>query len=415
MHRAGLDPAGSGSARKFLLTCSLVLTGLGLLGLGLVQHTPTTSGAFTRAAAVVPLAHTAITDAVTQPSTTAPPAPPAPAPAPPNVRGTLPVGKGMWIYMPERADGGNSQAIVARAQRVGLTHIYVRTGSSKSGFYGAGFLDGLLPAAHAAGIRVYGWDFPYFDDVGADVARAYQAIHYTTPSGDRIDGFAADIELRSMGVNISPDTAMTYGDALRNSVGYAFPLIAVVPRPSPTLVSYPYEQVVASFDAVAPMIYWMGNDPAVAVSQAWSRLAPLGKPLFPVGQAYDGGPEGGPAGVPSPAMLQRFMEAAAASGASGVSFWSWQHADDPAWQTITDAALFKLPAAPAEPFRVDQIRAYQVLLSGLGFVVPATGTWGPASDAAVRAYQNAAHLAVTGVVDIATRLMLLRPIAPPLK
>ncbi|MBA2609339.1 MAG: peptidoglycan-binding protein [Actinobacteria bacterium] len=76
---------------------------------------------------------------------------------------------------------------------------------------------------------------------------------------------------------------------------------------------------------------------------------------------------------------------------------------------------FKLPVAPAEPFRVDQIRAYQVLLSSLGFGVPATGTWGPETNAALRAYQAASRLPVTGVIDAATRHFLLRPVAPPLK
>jgi hypothetical protein len=321
----------------------------------------------------------------------------------------------MWIWLPEKSEGGNPQAIVARAQRTGLTHIYVRTGSSKMGFHGAPFLDALLPVAHAAGIRVIGGDFTYLDDVGADVARAHQAIHYTTPSGDRIDGFAADIELRSMGVNITPATASQYGVSLREAVGFGMPLIAVVPRPSQYLLSYPYENVATAFDAIAPMIYWMGNDPAHAVNLMWDRLGPLGKPIMPVGQAYDGFAEGGPAGIPSPAIIQRFLDAAAYRGATGVSFWSWQHADQPAWDTIMNSLQFKLPTAPAEGFRVDQVRAYQVLLTSLGFGVPATGNWGPESDAALRAYQTAARLPVTGLIDAATRALMLRPVAPPLK
>ena len=118
----------------------------------------------------------------TTPPTAAPAvevAPPPPPPAPPNVRGAVPVGKGMWIWLPEKTEGGNPAAIVARAQKVGLTHLYVRTGSSKMGFHGAGFLDALLPAAHEAGIRIYGWDFPYLQDPNADVAarRAGDQVH----------------------------------------------------------------------------------------------------------------------------------------------------------------------------------------------------------------------------------------------
>ena len=388
--------------------------GLGLLGLGLLHDAPSANDAFTIRAPGSPVAAAIAAGDVfsgAAETTTAVPD----VPVPPNLKGGLPVGKGMWIYLPERAEGGNPQAIVSRAQQVGLTHIFVRTGSSKMGFHGGPFLDALLPAAHGGGIRVIGWDFPYFDDVAADVARAHHAIHYTTPSGHRLDGFAADIELQSMGVKINPTTASTYGVALRNSVGFGFPLIAVVPRPSPYLLSYPYEHVVQAFDAIAPMIYWMGNDPAHVVNLTWDRLQGLGKPIMPVGQAYDGFAEGGPAGIPSPAMIQRFMDAAAARGAPGVSFWSWQHANEPAWNTIQASPQFHLPVAPDQPFRVDQIRAYQVLLSSLGFGVPATGSWGPESDSALRAYQTASRLPVTGLIDAATRSLLLRPIPPPLK
>ncbi len=414
MLQAGLDLAGSSVARKFLLASTATLTGLGLLGLGLLHDAAAPGNALVTRTPIARVAVAAATDAVTRPPFTTETTAPV-APSPPNIKGGLPVGKGMWIWLPEKADGGNPQAIVARAQRVGLTHIYVRTGSSKMGFHGAPFLDALLPVAHAAGIRVIGWDFPYLDDIGADVARAHQAIHYTTPSGDRIDAFAADIELRSMGVNISPATASQYGVSLRDAVGFGFPLIAVVPRPSQYLLSYPYENVVTAFDAIAPMIYWMGNDPAAVVNMTWDRLGPLGKPIMPVGQAYDGFAEGGPQGIPSPAMLQRFMDAAAYRGATGVSFWSWQHANQPAWDTLMNSLQFKLPTAPAEGFRVDQIRAYQVLLTSLGFGVPATGNWGPESDAALRAYQTASHLPVTGLIDAATRALMLRPVAPPLK
>ena len=342
-------------------------------------------------------------------------APLIPQPAPPNLRGALPVGKGMWIWLPEKTDNGDPNAIVAHAQHAGLTHLYVRTGSSVVGFNQAPFLNSLLPVAHAAGLRVFGWDFPYLDDVGGDIARASAAVHYVTPSGQRLDGFASDIELRSMGVNLTPDTATAYGNGLRGAVGPEYPLVAVVPRPSPILASYPYEAVVAQFDAIAPMIYWMNNDPMYAVDLAFDRLGKLGKPIMPIGQAYDGGAEGGPPGVPSAAMLERFMMESAGRGATGVSFWSWQAADQQAWDAIANTTMFSLPTAPSDSFRADQIRTYQVLLSSLGFGVPINGAWSPEFIAALTAFQNAAHLKVTGVIDPATRAMMLRPIAPPLR
>ena len=260
----------------------------------------------------------------------------------------LPYGKGMWIWQPDKTEGGNVQAIVKKAKAVGLSHLYVRTGSSWDGFYAGPFLDKILPEAHEAGIRVYGWDFPRLMDVDSDVQRAVAAIRHESPKGHRIDGFAADIETRSEGTAITAEAATAYGAGLRTATGDGYPLVAVVPRPSPWTSSfYPYAEVVGSFDAVAPMVYWLNRYPGPDVEGALRDLGPLGKPVFPVGQAYDGAPEGGRAGVPPREELLTFVEVAHGNGADGVSFWSWQAADDQAWDAIRDAPQFKLATAKA--------------------------------------------------------------------
>ncbi len=261
----------------------------------------------------------------------------------PPVSDLLPYGKGMWLYEPQRTEGGDVAAIVARAKAAGLSHLYVRTGSSWGGFYAGPFLDRILPAAHEANLLVYGWDFPRLIDVPTDVARAEAAIRHRTPGKHRIDGFSADIETRSEGTAITAQAAGDYGRALRTAVGVNFPLIATVPRPSPAQ-NYPYAAVVASFDAIAPMVYWLNRQPETDVAGALRDLAQYGKPVFPIGQAYDGAPEGGRAGVPPPEELWRFMRFAQANGAQGVSFWSWQSANPKTWAAITEAEEFRTPA-----------------------------------------------------------------------
>jgi hypothetical protein len=244
----------------------------------------------------------------------------------------------MWLYMPDQIEGGDVNAIVAKAQATGLTHLYVRTGSSVDGFYAAPFLDALLPVAHAARLRIIGWDFPYFTDIGADISRAVAAISYMTPTGDRLDGFSADIETRFEGVSLSPEGAALYGAALRAAVGPSYPLIATVPRPSAARQGdYPYTEVTAAFDAIAPMVYWIDTPPDEDAAQAVDFLAAFGKPVYPIGQAYDAAAEGGPPGTPTGADITAFINAAAAHGAKGVSFWSWQHASDDIWNAIAGA------------------------------------------------------------------------------
>jgi len=267
----------------------------------------------------------------------------APAPAAPVFAAgpEIPDGKGMWIWEPQRSDMGDVGIMVTRARFAGLTHIFVRTGSTWDGFTAGPFLDRLLPVAHQVGLKVYGWDFPKLSDAKVDVDRAVQALTYTAPGGDRIDGFAADIETKSEGTQFTPDSAWIYTHYLRDAVGPSTLLIGVVPNPTAQMrQKYDYDAVVGPFDALAPMVYWLNREPGLDVAIALDYLRHYGKPLMPIGQAYNGAPEGGRPGVPPPAELLRFMEVAKNYGATAVSFWSWQEANDPAWKAITSAPQF---------------------------------------------------------------------------
>jgi hypothetical protein len=259
-----------------------------------------------------------------------------PVPAPPRVP-ALPRGKGMWLHRLEWAAGGDPAALVTQARAAGLTHLYLRLGSSKSGFYGQGDLDRLLPVAHAGDLSVVGWDFPYLFDPRADAERAAAEIAYTTPDGHRIDAFSADVETAHEGVRLTHEGATAYGAHLRELVGASYPLIATIPPPP--RYAYPFDEVTGAFDAVAPMVYWMNRDPAADVAKAIDNLAHYNKPILPVGQAYDGAIDGGPPGAPTRDQLDRFMQTAAGKGAAGLSFWVWHTATAEHWAAIAEARL----------------------------------------------------------------------------
>ena len=229
----------------------------------------------------------------------------------------------------------DEQLQLVQAKAVGLTHLYLRLGSSKSGFYGQGDLDRLLPVAHAGGLSVVGWDFPYLFDPIADAERAATEIAYTTPDGHRIDAFSADIETHHEGVNLTHAGATAYGARLRELVGPGYPLIATIPPPP--RFAYPFDEATGHFDAIAPMVYWMNRDPVADVVRAIDNLAHYGKPILPVGQAYDGAIDGGHPGPPPRDRLDRFMEAATGKGAAGFSFWVWHTATAEHWAAIAEA------------------------------------------------------------------------------
>jgi peptidoglycan hydrolase-like protein with peptidoglycan-binding domain len=116
--------------------------------------------------------------------------------------------------------------------------------------------------------------------------------------------------------------------------------------------------------------------------------------------------------VPPRSQLLRFLATADALGAPAVSFWDWQEANAEAWDAIRDAPQGMLPTEPAT-FTPGQVRAYQTLLSSLGFSAPLTGVLDETAKAAIEAFQRAAHLPVTGRIDPFTRALMLSPKAPP--
>jgi hypothetical protein len=156
----------------------------------------------------------------------------------------------------------------------------------------------------------------------------------------------------------------------------------------------------------------MNRDPAVDVGGAMDSLAQFGKPVIPIGQAYDGFAEGGPPGVPSAAQIKVFMQVAEEKGAAAVSFWSWQHADQQAWDAIGGAPFFTMGTAPE--LSVFQIRAYQHLLRSMGYTPGATGQLDQPTTDAVRHLQRARGLEPTGTIDAGTRDALLAPYASPI-
>jgi hypothetical protein len=109
------------------------------------------------------------------------------------------------------------------------------------------------------------------------------------------------------------------------------------------------------------------------------------------------------------------MQVSEQYGAPSVSFWSWQHATDEAWHAIWDAAEFRLHKGRPEHLTSAMVRSYQHLLNSLGFVHEVTGAWDGRTFAAVSAYQNAAKLPMTGVIDDKTHKLLFTPFGPPIQ
>jgi hypothetical protein len=268
---------------------------------------------------------------------------PAPNPPPAVAVSTAALdGKGMWVWKFKQSEGGDADAIVARAVAAGLRQLWVRVGDSQDGFYGGDVLSALVPKAHRAGLAVIGWGFPYLHDPAADAAWSIDAVSWRGPGGARLDGFSPDIELASEGVLLTERRITVYLGLVRPAAGDTL-LVATVYRATDTLWngSYPYRAIAPYVDAFAPMVYWGCTEPGQAVQQSVDRLATL-RPVHVVGQGYDAGPDGGRTGAPSALETVRFLDVARRAGALGASFWVWQSIKADQWDAV---AAFPWPAA----------------------------------------------------------------------
>jgi hypothetical protein len=254
------------------------------------------------------------------------------------------LGKGMWVWQFDQTEGGDAGVIVRRAMDAGLRQLWIRVGSSKSGFYAANDLNALVGRAHAAGLKVIGWGFPYLYDPLGDARWTAQALDWRGPGGDRLDGFSADIEKSTEGVALTKRRVAVYLGAVRRAAGSRL-IVATVYPPTDynwTPSQYPYWTMAHYVDAFAPMVYWGCRDPGTAAIQALRRLATL-RPVHLIGQAYNMGSEGGRDAFPSQREIWRFMGVGRNGGAMGASFWDWQEMTNNEWKAVS---VFPWAVAP---------------------------------------------------------------------
>ncbi len=263
------------------------------------------------------------------------------APKPPAkrvaVKRWLPTGTGMWLHEYGRSEGGNGRAVVARAKRVGLTTLYVQTGSSKKGWIGTPTLRSLLPATKGTGIKVIAWDFPALKDPVADARRMARAANFHCGGCPRVAAVAPDIETPAEGTRISETGVAIYYTALRKALPPHVAILATVPWPSEKRTgSYPYARTAALSDALVPMAYWYNRSPVTVTTTSMAYLKRFNKPVMPVGQGYDGRLDAPYlAADPHPgASVRSFLVTARKRGAQHVSLWSWQTTGGQQWAAL---------------------------------------------------------------------------------
>jgi len=271
-------------------------------------------------------------------------APAAKTEAPSTHRHTLaryvPTGTGMWIYQWGRTNGGRAESIVKRARQVGLSTLFLRTGSSWDGLSGRGPLLRLLRATRGTSVHVVAWDFPRLRHPVRDARRLARAARLGhAHGGPHVAAVAPDIETPAEGTFNAAWRVRRYLHALRTHLPKGVTVLGTVPWPSSyRRGDYPYWAVARGSDVLVPMAYWYNNSPGLVTSRSISYLRRFHKPVQPVGQGYDGKVD-----VPSlphnnlAKQVPAFFRTAHRKGVRAVSIWSWQSAKPATWRALANA------------------------------------------------------------------------------
>ena len=192
-----------------------------------------------------------------------------------------------------------------------------------------------MPVAHAHGLAVIAWGFPYLWDPVGDAQWTAQILDWRAPDGQQVDGYSADIEEATEGVMLSAQRAAVYLELVRQAAGSRLVVATVYP---PTDANwdggYPYQAMAPYVDAFAPMVYWECTDPGTDAALDVARLSTL-RPVHVIGQAFNFAGIGGRTVSPSGAEITEFLSASRRAGALGASFWVWQDATPEEWAAVS--------------------------------------------------------------------------------
>src|SRR3954452_126196 len=327
------------------------------------------------------------------------PVQPIQLPTQPAPTGTGFDGNGMWIWELSHSTGGNLDAIAARARAAGVTTLFIKS-SDGTGTWRQ-FNSRLVQSLHARGLKACAWGYVY----GSRPTSEARAARYALRSG--ADCFVIDAESEYEGKYVS---ASTYMGKLRAYAGPDYPI---------GLAGFPYVHYHPAFPYSVflglggaqfnlPQMYWraIGTTVDNVFATTYTYNTPYGRPVYPLGQTYGG---------VSSRQIVRFRQFAQAYGAPGVSWWSWQSTPYSRWGALAEelavlpASRAVLPAATtlSHGMRGDLVVWAQQLLMGAGEHVRPHGKLDSRTRTAIKLFQRANGLPVTGAVDPTTWASLL--------
>lgn len=257
-------------------------------------------------------------------------------------------GLGVWIDVHDDVLLDDPQGTVEVAASHEVRTIYLETSNygRSEDVYRPDAQSEIIEAAHDRGIAVVAWYLPGLDDLQRDLRRSLAAIEFQTPSGERFDGFAMDVEatvvrdigernqaLRKLSTKLRKAVGdYTLGGIIPSPVGLATPFTGFWPN-------FPYFTVAANYDVILPMAYSSyrahGRDETYDYIAECFRILreETGDPSIPVHII------GGIAQTYSSKETEGFISAARVHGALGASIYDMATTNAESWTSLEQAPM----------------------------------------------------------------------------
>jgi hypothetical protein len=252
-------------------------------------------------------------------------------------------GLATWVDIWDTGVWEDPEGAVAVIAARGASTVYVETSnfSQPVAIRRPALVARFIEAAHERGLAVVAWYLPGFKRPAQDVRRSLAAVNFRTPSGQRFNGFALDIESHAVdSVALRNRRLLRVAADLREAVGPDYRLGAIIPSPRGLELSpnawpgFPYAGLAEQFDIFLPMIYFTYRTRTAAAARAYvtRSIAILRRETSPDVRMHV---IGGVADRTRAGQTKAFVDAVCAAGVFGGSLYDFATTGQTQWSRLS--------------------------------------------------------------------------------